>query len=264
MTRRSIVIICVMMVAVFLASCGGGVKVAEPKGMITDDETGKVFKDSVDFMEHMKTEKPEEYKTLYELSKTNRELTKEYIEEKTKILNENNETEYRSDESGHISEKEFFDILNTKYGIEINPVSVVEAYYSALSNREFGPAFELLHKKGTTFSKYQNPKTFESMNSEIASNMKITDLNIQSVNLNDLGEKPLVKIGCRLLGFFIKEKTQPNVNTENLSPSELIEMEKKAREGQADETVEWGYKETGIVWITLEGTNGNWLIYDIP
>ncbi len=264
MTKRSIITVCVVMVAVFLASCAGGVKVAEPKGMITDDETGQVFKDSVDFMEHMKTEKPEEYKTLYELSKTNKALTEEYIEEKSKILNEKNEVEYRSEESGIISEKEFFEILNNKYGIETDPVSSVEAYYSAMSNREFKPAFELLHKKGATFSKYCNPETFESMNSEASSNMKVTDLNIQSISLNDLGENPLIKIGCKLLGFFVKEKTDSNVNTKNLSPSELMEMERKARDNPDVEVIEWEYKETGMVWITLEGSNGNWLIYDIP
>ncbi len=260
----------VLLVAMFVLTACGGVKVAEPQARFTDTKTGETITDSVELLEKAKTDNPKEYTLLYELSKKNPELKEQFIDIKSKELSEEVNIEIISDSSGKLSETEFLNLLKEKYNIEVNPTATLQAYYSALAEREFRAAFDFLDPTGIKYAKYGNPDSFQVEYYDYSSSLKITSVKIEQIKFNDLGDSPVIEIGYRIHGFSV---VQPEMNEtpeqedildpKNM-PKTMEEADSKTRylEEKIDEN--WEYMESGVAWATLTARNNKWFIHDMP
>lgn len=263
--RRITGIIVVLMVASLTLSACGGVRVVEPEGRYVDSESGQAISDTSEFLERERDKNPEEYSMLYELSKTNPQLIDQYVETKSND-SEVDKTIFSTSDKDSISKNEFLKILSSKYNIETNPIDTINAYYSALKEREFSSAFELLSTNGRSYKKYGRSSVFEEMHYGLDSNIKMTNVLIETIELLENTDPVIVKADYRIQGFFIvePEKAEP--------PEEMDEFQKRDDEMNPEEIMkgmpqngeEWEYTNSGIVRMTLELQDGKWLIHEVP
>ena len=122
--KRIIGIMLVTLIASLTLSACGGVKIVEPEGRFTNSDTGESISDSTEFLQIEKEKNPEEYSTLYELSKTNPEIIDQYIESKSRD-SKMVDIEYSITEQGNISKKVFFQTLEEKYDSINNPADTL-------------------------------------------------------------------------------------------------------------------------------------------
>jgi hypothetical protein len=260
----------VLLVVMFVLTACGGVKVAEPQARFTDTKTGETITDSVELLEKAKEDNPKEYTLLYELSKKNPELAEQFIDMKSKELFEETNIEIISDSSGKLSETEFLNLLKEKYNIEANPTATLQAYYSALAEREFKAAFDFLDPTGIKYAKYGNPDSFQVEHYDYSSSLKITSVKIERIKFNDFGDSPVIEIGYRVQGFSAVQPEmsgapdQEDILDPKNMPKTIEEAESKTRylEEKIDES--WEYTESGIAWVTLTVRNNKWFIHDMP
>ncbi len=261
--RKTIGIVVILVIISLTLSACGSVREAEPQGRYQDPDTGEVISDTSDFLERQKDKDPQEYSILYELSKSNPNLVEQYVYTKS---NESGtkKTIFSTSDKGDISKDEFLNLLSAEYDTELNPIDTINAYYSALKEREFSSAFDLLSRNGITYKSYGRPAVFEKMHYGLDNNMKISRILIETVELIEHSDPVIIRANYRIQGFFLVEPKGMEPPKVEDDPKAIQDPMKNA-ERMGDNKEEWEYTNSGLINMTLElQDDGKWLIHEVP